>query len=115
AVPTEERPVAVVFQDLLLFPHLSAVENVAFGLRCRGRGRAEARRIAAGWLERMDLGDRFHAKPTALSGGQAQRVALARALAVDPRLLLLDEPHAAAEVMARAQQQHARQRHLRGF
>ncbi len=115
AVPTEERPVAVVFQDLLLFPHLSALENVAFGLRCRGRGRAEAHRIAAGWLERMDLGDRIHAKPAALSGGQAQRVALARALAVEPRLLLLDEPLAAVDVQARAQLQRDLRRHLTSF
>jgi molybdate transport system ATP-binding protein len=61
AVPTERRPVAVVFQHQLLFPHLSALENVAFGLHCRGRPRGEARRIARAWLERMDLGDRARA------------------------------------------------------
>ena len=115
AVPTERRPVAVVFQDLLLFPHLSALENVAFGLRCRGRSRGDARHTAGEWLERMDLGGVAHAKATALSGGQAQRVALARALAVEPRLLLLDEPLAAVDVQARAQLRRDLRKHLASF
>jgi len=115
AIPTEDRPVAVVFQDQLLFPHLSALDNVAFGLRCHGRGRTEARRIAREWLERMDLGDRGRVRPAALSGGQAQRVALARALAVEPRLLLLDEPLAAVDVQARAQLRQDVRRHLASF
>jgi molybdate transport system ATP-binding protein len=114
-VPTERRPVAVVFQDLLLFPHLSVLENVAFGLRCRGCSRGVARRSAHDWLERMDLGDRAHAKPSTLSGGQAQRVALARALAVEPRLLLLDEPLAAVDVQGRAQLRRDLRRHLASF
>ena len=97
AMPTEQRPIGVVFQDLLLFPHLTVLENVAFGLRSRGRARGEARRIAREWLERMDLGDRAGSRPADLSGGQAQRVALARALAVEPRLLLLDEPLASID------------------
>jgi molybdate transport system ATP-binding protein len=115
AVPTERRPVAVVFQDLLLFPHLSALENVAFGLRSRGRSRSDARRIAHEWLDRMDLGQEADRKPSALSGGQAQRVALARALAVEPRLLLLDEPLAAADVRARAQLRRDLRGHLASF
>lgn len=115
SVATERRPVAVVFQDLLLFPHLSALENVAFGLRCRGRSRSDARRIAREWLDHMDLGDRAHARPATLSGGQGQRIALARALAVEPHLLLLDEPLAAVDVQARAQLRRDLRGHLASF
>ena len=114
-VPPEHRPVAVVFQQYLLFPNLSALENVAFGLRARGVGKADARRRAAAWLERVGLADHAGHNPQALSGGQAQRVALARALATQPRLLLLDEPLAALDVGTRAEVRRDLRHHLETF
>ncbi|GAA2135163.1 ABC transporter ATP-binding protein [Kitasatospora kazusensis] len=113
--PAENRPVGVVFQDYLLFPHLSALDNVAFGLRCQGLGRKPSRAEALPWLERMGLADHAQAKPGALSGGQAQRVALARALAVRPRLLLLDEPLAALDARTRLDVRAQLRRHLAEF
>ena len=114
-VLTERRPIGVVFQDYRLFPHLSALDNVAFGLRSRGIPRAAAQRRAADWLKRVGLDGCAHLRPKALSGGQAQRVALARALVTDPRLLLLDEPLAALDAGSRAELRHELQCHLAGF
>lgn len=100
-LPVEQRRVGYVFQDYLLFPHLTVLDNVAFGPRSVGAGRSVSREIAAGWLERLSL-DRFAARrPVELSGGQAQRVALARALAASPDVLLLDEPLAALDAELR--------------
>ncbi|MFD7640669.1 ABC transporter ATP-binding protein [Kitasatospora sp. NPDC059795] len=114
-VPAEQRPIGVVFQDYLLFPHLSALDNVAFGLRCKGRRRAAARAEALPWLDRMGLAEHAGQRPAKLSGGQAQRVALARALAVRPRLLLLDEPLAALDARTRLDVRAELRRHLAEF
>jgi len=110
--PTERRPIGVVFQDYLLFPHLTALDNVAFGPRRHGADRHTARRQAADWLTRVGLADYARSKPRQLSGGQAQRVALARALAVHPVLLLLDEPLAALDARTRLDTRAELDRHL---
>lgn len=114
-LPPEHRPVSVVFQDYLLFPHLSVLDNVAFGLRAQGVANGEARRQATTWLERFDLADKAADKPRRLSGGQAQRVALARALAPHPRLLLLDEPLAALDAGTRTTVRRDLRRYLDDF
>jgi len=114
-VSPDRRRIGVVFQDYLLFPHLSALDNVAFGLRARGMSRRRSRELSAAWLSRLGLADQMTARPRTLSGGQAQRVALARALVTDPRLLLLDEPLAALDAGARAALRRELRGHLASF
>lgn len=113
ALPAERRRVGVVFQDYLLFPHLTVLENVAFGPRAQGR--RDARAIASAQLERLGAGSLAARHPAELSGGQAQRVALARALAADPEVLLLDEPLAALDVEVRDEVRAELAEHLAGF
>lgn len=114
-VDPAQRRVGMVFQDYLLFHGMSVLENVAYGLRARGVPKAEARRVAGEWLDRMGLAAYSADRPRVLSGGQAQRAALARALATDPRLLLLDEPLAALDVGTRAAVRRDLRRHLDSF
>ncbi len=89
-VPAEQRHTGLIFQDYALFPHMTALENVMFGLSALPR--TDARTRAAGWLDRLSLTARAHAYPHQLSGGEQQRVAIARALAPEPDAILMDEP-----------------------
>ncbi len=102
-VAPERRDVGVMFQDYLLFDHLSMLENVAFGPRARGVRKAEARERARKMIASVGLSHLVDRRPPELSGGQRQRVALLRALATRPRVLLLDEPLAAIDSAARAE------------
>lgn len=97
-VEPHRRKVALLAQEPLLFPHLSVLDNVAFGPRSSGAGRAASRAAALTHLHEVGADDLADRRPTQLSGGQAQRVAIARALAADPEVLLLDEPMAALDV-----------------
>lgn len=100
-VPAEDRRVGMVFQDGILFPHLTARDNVAFGMEAAGMDRTAAHRRADSLLVTMGLSGFSDSMPNELSGGEAQRVALARALAIMPEVLALDEPLAALDVETR--------------
>jgi len=112
-VPPHRRRIGYVFQGYALFPHLSVGQNIAFGLR--DRPRAERQRRAQEVMERLGLGDVARRAPRELSGGQQQRVALGRALAVDPDLLLLDEPLSALDAPLRRQLREDLDRTLRDW
>ncbi|MHB0929163.1 MAG: ABC transporter ATP-binding protein [Candidatus Nanopelagicales bacterium] len=103
AVPASKRNMGMVFQSYSLFPNLTAAENVAFGLRVRRVSKSERLKRAAELLELVGLGEQRDRYPHAMSGGQAQRVALARAIAVQPDVLLLDEPLSALDAKVRTQ------------
>ncbi|MFC6286165.1 ABC transporter ATP-binding protein [Nocardioides sp. GCM10027113] len=103
AVPANKRDMGMVFQAYSLFPHLTVLDNVAFGLKLRGASRRDRRRRAGDMLDLVGLGEHGGRYAHQLSGGQQQRVALARALAIEPAVLLLDEPLSALDAKVRVQ------------
>jgi spermidine/putrescine transport system ATP-binding protein len=105
SAPPKDRPTTTMFQDYALFPHMSLMDNVGFGLRMRGQNRATRNERAEDMLAMVGLSDKALRRPHELSGGQRQRVALARALAVEPDVLLLDEPLGALDMKLRRQMQ----------
>jgi putrescine transport system ATP-binding protein len=116
-VPPNERQLVYLYQEPLLFPHLTVFENVAFGLRIRKAPKAEADHLVAELLDELDLREHAQKAPHQLSGGQRQRVSFGRALIIRPRLLLLDEPFGNLDAQTRADMQQlflrvSRQHHI---
>jgi spermidine/putrescine transport system ATP-binding protein len=105
SAPPKDRPTTTMFQDYALFPHMSLLDNVGFGLRMRGQSKVVRNKRATEMLAMVGLADKAERRPHELSGGQRQRVALARALAVEPDVLLLDEPLGALDMKLRRQMQ----------
>ncbi|MCQ0988337.1 ATP-binding cassette domain-containing protein [Jiella marina] len=101
-LPAEERHVGLLFQEALLFPHMSVGENLLFALPARLKGRKARHAAVEAMLAEVGLADHFHRDPATLSGGQAARVALARTLVAEPRALLLDEPFSRLDQELRA-------------
>jgi len=114
-VPPEKRDAGVLFQDLALFPHMSALANVAFALEAGGVPKREAERRALALLGSLAIGSVSGARPVSLSGGEAQRVALARALVREPRMLLLDEPLSSLDASTRSNTRATLREVLEGF
>lgn len=112
--PPSRRAIGLLGQDPLLFPHMTAIGNIAFAARSAGSSRADALALAEEWMPRIGLPGLGDRRPDQLSGGQRQRVALARALAARPRLLLLDEPFSSLDVLAAAQLREVVREQLHG-
>ncbi len=112
-----QRGIAMVFQNYALFPNMTVEQNISFGLEQQGKRGADLAARVAAMIDLMELGPRAKARPAALSGGQKQRVALARALALEPQLLLLDEPLSAldAQIRKRLQEEFKRLQSRIGF
>ena len=104
-LPPYDRDVNTVFQDYALFPHMSVLENIEYGLKVKKVGKSDRRRRAAEMLEAVRLGEYGERRPNQLSGGQRQRIALARALVNHPKVLLLDEPLGALDLKLREEMQ----------